>query len=1205
MKHIIAFLFCAAAFAATTVQVTGVTNTQAVLRVSGVAAASCTIEVSESATYTPLVHDVNATLFSGADQCGRASSTGQDGDWTIVVGLRNINTAANNRNYSRALQAATLHYYRVVNGGDMVTGTFTTATLPLGITHTDGFIPDDVYIGDPKYISVDQSGRETWIDPHTGVRAQMLQRSGDWPVEATHVDKAMARVSSAGWTNPDNFVTDTPAAYATFDGATCTGSCTSASNGMMIEDGGGGIGPNFLYDSSTDDYKLWLTGFGSSATAADRTVNICMVPNVKTYLLGGQPASPSDYYTPGTICDTHAGAVVKQIVLPQSTEGTVLVQDKFRKPGQTLHVHSFQHTDYFSNAYPRFIIWKANTTGTVSVRNARYGWIGSNKGNIGSAGTMERSNYNARSDGFYISSAMGTTNSFYAVHGETGEVRFLGVNAWYIVGFGFAYMRADHQNFSSTDPNVWFAQPQGYPDFVKFTYTGPMVDKAKGYVLQENVDFTVSSPVSDFYNKLLAFYAAHESEYYTMLGGAGNYNRFGVGPFTSCAIELVQYDHFTGYCRSNDADTPAWMFAFNSAGTVVALTPMYATASARWCTDHYQDILVDQPVISVFGQKSLYRTNLAAAIDDTTDTITVTSTCTGDCDGFHTGDPVAYHASMAAEFLMPIQVGDRLALTGYPYGAMGNDITEFVRVTQRVSNTEFKIQRGLLGVAAKAHLNGAAVHPYCSSWPGSTGTAWEMYYYYSPEGQDHSGQWTWDFINDPYGKSTDGSGVWNFDYQGHTVTRGNLFSNGLTANWSDPGTFVMKKDKLMGIKWGQWEPVGFGGKNGFGSGNAYQNHPSIATTRAPGLLGQSIWNAHPFIGGDPFTAEQDDDQVPGFDVNCDIDAAPIDVNPTTGCSAGRVAGYSHVYRYVAKTEPPTYFGIYPKHFAVFGVSGTKQLHDISGPNSVISDATTYAFCMVIAANECITGSSPGHIYFNSPELGVPWCFGNEGVGTAPYDDICIGSVEWKNAGQTQTVFGIKSKTAIHHVDDFPQMAGIANGSGSVRLLTRHASASAYRRIPGYTSTKPLNNGRYALVDWSHISEGTKPAVIKIPPVQVDSINRSEFYPVSVQLPAGSLPAGTSNVIAEFGYLEHGTAAQLYCNTRAETCVAHRSSVNNANPYSYATTESSTIGNGLSCASGCTLVIPAFPTRVLYYRVKYRDVSNNVILTGRTQVVAIP
>jgi hypothetical protein len=1171
--------------AVSAVQVIGVTNTQAVLRISGAAAASCTVEVSEESDYTPLVHDVDGDLFGGANLCGRSTSTGQAGDWTVVIGKRTIETASDGKNYSRALQAATLHYYRVVNGSDTVTGTFTTRTLPLGITRTDGYIPDGTpgYEGEPAEITVDTTTRNwTWIDPHTGVQARLLQIPGDH-TEQTFLSRATSLVSSTGWTDPANAVANTPATYATFDGASCAPTC----GGIIVEESVG-IGFSYQHTNGTDYYTFTVTGFGSSADAADRTLEVCLVPNVKVYFQANFPTAPSDYYTRGTVCDTHTGAVIVPLVLPQGSEDTVTVQSTFRVHDYTLHVHGFQETDQNGVAKPRFMARKANGTGTISIRNARYGWRGSNVANVGSAGEFKRCSSLMRTDKTYLCMTAKETGSLYSIHSETGEVRFLGV-VKYIVGIGVQYCNLDHVPWSETDPNAWICQRTTggtQPEYGLFTYTGDGQNKAQDYVLTVGVDFTVSWVVPDLRGKLLAFYAAHESEWHSMLGGAGNYNRFNVGPFTSCSIVNIQKvgaaEYYVGGCRSTDADTPSWQFVLNSSAVVIAMTPMYATAPSRWCTNHYQDIIT-QPVVSVFGQKAQYKTQLAAGINDTTDTITLTSSCSGDCDGFHTGDPVAYSNTMAAESLQPLRVGDWLALTGYPAGDMSDSVTEYVQILSRISNTQFTISRGQKGVAAKSHLTGAAAYPICHSRPGSTGTGWSMFYH-----KGDSGQWTWDFLVDPYGLTTDGSGVWIFKYYGHTSSEYNVFTNGNLMTITAPGTFVMPTNKLMNTTWYQWEPLGFGGVNGIGTGNTYQSHVSMQSIQAGGLLGASMWNAHPFIGG-AFTSIQVDGNG---NVICDINAAPVDVNPSTGCAVGRVPGYTNVYRYVHVTTPYTRS---PKHFAQFGATGHRILTDVSGPASVLTDASKYKFCTAVVAGECVPGSSPGQVYAAFPDaIEKPFCNGGEGFGFKP--DLCIGNVEWKSSGSSQMIYGINSKTGMYNIPGGYE--SIANGSGGIRLLARHALSGGYRRMPGFSSTKPLANGRYALADWAHVSEGTKIAVIKVPPVEVDSKDRSTWSAIDVQI--GSVPAGADNAIVEFGYSENGGN----CNTRNEPCVAHRSTINNANPYSYATTEAATIGSGVSCASGCTVVIPAFPGRVVYYQPVFRA-GSTVISRGSMQVAVAP
>src|SRR3974390_2044303 len=60
--------------AVTNLRVTGVTATQAVISYDAPDANPCTVAVSESPTYTPLVYDVDPSLFANADSDARDGS---------------------------------------------------------------------------------------------------------------------------------------------------------------------------------------------------------------------------------------------------------------------------------------------------------------------------------------------------------------------------------------------------------------------------------------------------------------------------------------------------------------------------------------------------------------------------------------------------------------------------------------------------------------------------------------------------------------------------------------------------------------------------------------------------------------------------------------------------------------------------------------------------------------------------------------------------------------------------------------------------------------------------------------------------------------------------------------------------------------------------------------------------------------------------
>lgn len=113
-------------------------NTQVLLSYTAPTTSACTVEVSESASYTPVVNDVDTGKFSGSDSDNRDGNLGAGTTSRLtLVGRRTADVATDTNYYSRALQANTLHYAKVTCGSDVGTTTFTTANIPPGMTYTD------------------------------------------------------------------------------------------------------------------------------------------------------------------------------------------------------------------------------------------------------------------------------------------------------------------------------------------------------------------------------------------------------------------------------------------------------------------------------------------------------------------------------------------------------------------------------------------------------------------------------------------------------------------------------------------------------------------------------------------------------------------------------------------------------------------------------------------------------------------------------------------------------------------------------------------------------------------------------------------------------------------------------------------------------------------------------------------------------------
>jgi hypothetical protein len=135
------------------------------------AANPCKLEVSENSSYSPLVNDVNPTLFKGSDSDDRDGNLVQKTSRIVILGRRLVRTASDGNRYSLALQANTLHYLRVTCRTASATATFTTKNIPGGSTY--GEIPEVDPAHPGEWLTPTQltdSGRNTQrvIDNFTG-----------------------------------------------------------------------------------------------------------------------------------------------------------------------------------------------------------------------------------------------------------------------------------------------------------------------------------------------------------------------------------------------------------------------------------------------------------------------------------------------------------------------------------------------------------------------------------------------------------------------------------------------------------------------------------------------------------------------------------------------------------------------------------------------------------------------------------------------------------------------------------------------------------------------------------------------------------------------------------------------------------------------------------------------------------------------------
>lgn len=139
-------------------------NTHVALAYTAPSSSPCTVEISQSPTYSPLANDVNGGLFTNASTDSRADGALSSGTARIfVAGRRTVETDLNGYNDSRALQTDTLYYYRVCGS---MTGTFTTMSMPAGSYRNDLPLTNAVWWEEP---TEDGTRGQQVIDPLTGV----------------------------------------------------------------------------------------------------------------------------------------------------------------------------------------------------------------------------------------------------------------------------------------------------------------------------------------------------------------------------------------------------------------------------------------------------------------------------------------------------------------------------------------------------------------------------------------------------------------------------------------------------------------------------------------------------------------------------------------------------------------------------------------------------------------------------------------------------------------------------------------------------------------------------------------------------------------------------------------------------------------------------------------------------------------------------
>ncbi len=337
-----------------------------------------------------------------------------------------------------------------------------------------------------------------------------------------------------------------------------------------------------------------------------------------------------------------------------------------------------------------------------------------------------------------------------------------------------------------------------------------------------------------------------------------------------------------------------------------------------------------------------------------------------------------------------------------------------------------------------------------------------------------------------------------------------------------------------------WSPL-FHGLAGVGYANSVDSHPSHSQFKAVSGTSPYFWigDGRPFLGDD--------------------------VGNLFGSFVSPGIATGQRYKFLASQVNR----LRPRVLPSFAMCGYQPLLDVSGPSSSLgtTSADNYKYIYIVRAGEGVTGSLPGEVYVNCPQM--RYAFSSyPGIGQDAPDvrDMTVADMSMYTHADVQV--GVQSSDA----------SGVRG-----RVVTKIGRYKPYT----FMNNKISPDGGL-MFKWATALNGVRTAIVvaRLPPWPGgDSKIRNDLQPLVVTIP---VVAGVDNAIVRFGY-----DTSFNCTPRQDPCVANASSIpTGLVPFAYA----SESPNGLACSNGCTIQVPVIPQRIVYSQVFLRNASNVVLKT---------
>lgn len=1241
MRKLLWLLALPLAGAVDNLRVVGVTPTQAVIAYSAPSSAACTLEVSESASYTPLVHDVNAALFASSNADSRAGNVSIGRSRTFVVGQRKSDKAASSRWYSRALKADTVHYCRVTCGGDTATGTFRTANIPFGATRQDAFQPDTERLGQHRWPSTPKYGEEV-IDPHTGAALKDLTKKS-WLYANSTAAGVFSTASGTNWTSPSNALAD-DAAYATYTGSgqdwlAVTGWTYPTSSSVSVNE------LSFI--------NLYVKGYctGANCTTGGQTMQVCLTRD-------------------GAKCEDP----IREFDLP-TTEGSSLISDSGSadQPG-----------DWFSFELTPRDDWKLGT-GMVYNTSANYTKItftnaaDCNRLQVGETLRVYRD--------VYVSTATFTIQTLNCAVPEAtiSASTQLDYNGATGMPFEYPYGAKDNKRFgflirkknagTPATPTLNYVYVKAASSGLTRLTSGAggfeqMCSKtrtANGYY-HCKVDYSLLGVRTEANGELTVKFLGMSVVFMTGQGiNSGQY---------WCDPQFDTSDANVMYCAANSAyNTNRGVYVkltytgndkeCGEAGSTCSAAIPYGTEGERWprapftytnltpclntCTDPAtEDYSLDQQMLRYTASKSFKYSETDfpnCGISAVQGTHAIGMCSSGQQDSYM--------------WMFAFDLGNKLPIGSGYAGTHGNTqqimgaVPMFNRTHSRwcthhtyqnpqydgIAVPEMQIEKiGPFQVTLNTTL------PACSKASGTCSACPSV----TVDGYDYTGKnwcatidvtssWNGGWGAAPAGYAT-GDPLSTLTTPFHWLRSaevGDLFAHG--------GEFLKILQKNSNTQWVVERGFGFDQSylypRAHGIGDSFYAHcaTTTSTTTAPGPEVLSGVNWH-YIDDPDGTGTGTTYYMTKY-INHAFSRSNVRVTPKFTVSladfsdaAALKAGNSNYARIdtavkfggkhsenegnMTETHPSYSQYDAPARDQVWFLDIHPWLFSMNNSSSVIVNVTgdlwryaenaswgdgfqykyfdllgsigQYTQLRDVSGPSVTLGGTSADAYKMCYVHRAGECYAGSTVGQIYFNAPTIDQT-YKKCRQVEFVpGGIRDVciTEFNAIDSSLTQWGLPRADGETmrdlersRVLAR--TFFSYRQSTT-DNVKATPDGRWALSRhaWAY----------RLPPYPAeDSVNRAEFVKVPVTLKP---PAGVDNVVVEFGY-----DTSFRCTMRDEACVKD---ANATEPYVFA----GDMLTGISCASGCTVEMPGIAGRVLYYRWKYRDSANSVIAESDTIVAAL-